>query len=179
MLKLIHSDGQTFGGISILQAWKPGHLGRLMQTGVDLHTAMNIARRQGWLVDENTVHNLVVSAGKNWEAQMIGNLQTVGITYNALGTGSNAPALGDTQLQTEVARMPITLATVAVNILTVDAYYVAANCNYNIGEVGWFAGPSASGTANSGVLIAHYLQPYNNSGGSPNDLTMEWIDTFN
>jgi len=179
MLELTHSDGQTFGGISILQAWKPGKLAGLLWQGMTLPEAKAYALRQGWLVDENTVHNLVMTGGKNWEAQMIGGLQTVGITYCAIGTGSTAPLVSDTQLAAEAARMAITLATVAVNVLTIDAWFAAASCNYAIGEAGWFAGPTATGTSNSGVLVAHYLQPYNNSGGSPNDLTLEWIDTFN
>jgi hypothetical protein len=141
--------------------------------------AMETARQCGGLVDEQSVHNLVVTNGKNWLALLLGNLATGGITYHAFGSGATAPAAGDVQLTTEVARMPITLATVAVNVLTIDAYYVAANCNYSIGEVGWFGGPAASGAANSGELISHYLQPYNNSGGSPNDLTFEYVLTFN
>lgn len=179
MQKLLrHTDGQRMGGVSTLQAWKPGKLAGLLWQGMTLPEAKAYALSAGWLVDENTVHNMVMTGGKNWEAQMIGNLQTVGITYNAIGTG-NTVLVGDVQLQGEVARELITLAWVTINVLTIDAYYLAANCNYNIGEVGWFAGPSASGTANSGVLIAHYLQPYANGGGSPNDLTLEWVNTFN
>jgi hypothetical protein len=166
------------GGISTMRAWKPGVLGFLMSQGRgDLRMAMETAREAGSLVDEQTVHNLVVTNGKNWLAMLLGNLAAGGITYQAFGTGTTAPAAGDVQLTAEVARMPITLASVTVNVLTLDAYYTAANCNYAIQEVGWFGGP-ASGAANSGELISHYLQPYNNSGGSPNDLTFEYIFTF-
>lgn len=167
----------AFSGISILSVWKPGHLARLMETGLDLRHAMRIAYRQGWLVEHSEVHNLVVTVGKGWMAQQLGNLQSVGVTYSAIGTGTNTPVIGDTQLQTEAAREPITLATAAVNVLTLDAYYPAITCAYNIQEAGWFAGPAASGTPNSGVLVSHYLQPYNNSS-TPNDLTFEYILTF-
>ena len=96
------------------------------------------------------------------------------IKYIAVGTSSTTPAATDTQLGAEVFRKALTSsangAAAGEGLYTVylspqDAIGVA------IAEVGWFAGSSASGTANSGVLIARVLYSHTKTANeSVNDV---------
>ena len=101
------------------------------------------------------------------------------IYYLALGTSSAAPSASDTQLGAEVFRKVITVSEAGAGagegIFTLylspqEAVGVA------IAEVGWFAGSSASGTANSGVLVARGLYSHTKTANEsivyPFDLTL-------
>lgn len=89
-----------------------------------------------------------------------GTATNTAILYVAVGTGSTAPAASDTQLVTEVFRKALTssangaAAGEGVFTLYLSPQDVVGTV---IAEVGWFAGSSASGTANSGVLVARGL----------------------
>ena len=103
----------------------------------------------------------VTNAGVNLlRDSMRGVLSNTQILYVAVGTGSTAPAATDTQLVTEVFRKALTssanggAAGEGIFTLYLSPQDVVGTA---IAEVGWFAGSSASGTANSGVLIARGL----------------------
>lgn len=82
------------------------------------------------------------------------------ILYVAVGTSSTAPAASDTTLGAEVFRKALTSsangASAGEGVFTL---YLSPQdvVGTAIAEVGWFAGSSASGTANSGVLVARGL----------------------
>ncbi len=82
------------------------------------------------------------------------------ILYVAIGTGSAAPAATDTQLAAEVFRKALTIsgngAAAGEGLFTLYLSPQDAN-GVAIAEVGWFAGPAASATPNSGVLVARGL----------------------
>jgi len=101
-----------------------------------------------------------------------------GLTYTAIGTGTAAPAVGDTTLGTETARKAITLRERAANVLLLQTFFPAADCNVFLKEVGVFGHSTASATPDSGVLFARTLLSYDNSGGSPSDLTLDWEITI-
>jgi len=88
-----------------------------------------------------------------------GLVTDMSIKYVAVGTSSTAPAAGDTQLGAEVFRKALTSSSSPATGQGMFTLYLAPGDAVSVGiqEVGWFAGAGASGTANSGVLIAHGL----------------------
>ncbi len=58
--------------------------------------------RNGQVIDRREVKNLVVSAGKALAAGLINGALTTPAKYIAIGTGTVAPAAGDTALGTEI-----------------------------------------------------------------------------
>ena len=106
------------------------------------------------------------------------NTYSLNINYGALGTSATAPAITDTQLTAEGARQPVSLQTIASNILTLQFFFADAtlpNNTYN--EFGTFVDGSAS--ANSGQIFNHILfgTPYVKSAGE--DTTVQLILTIN
>lgn len=82
------------------------------------------------------------------------------VYYMAIGTGSTAPAVTDTQLAAEVFRKPITSYTnTGVAGETIITCYLSPSdaVGVVIGEVGFFAGASATTSANSGILVGRAL----------------------
>jgi hypothetical protein len=73
-------------------------------------------------------------------------------TYAAVGSGTNAPANGNTQLQTEAYRNAVASRTSASNIAFVTAFFGATEAVGTHKEAGIFAG--GSGTANTGTLLS-------------------------
>lgn len=78
---------------------------------------------------------------------------TMLVDYIAVGTGTNTPAVTDTQLQTETARKLQTSRTNSANIGAVSTIFNAGDIpTSTLREVGLFAG--GTGTINSGVLVS-------------------------
>lgn len=118
-------------------------------------------------------NNLVVTVGKELVCDLLLDVETAGLTYHAIGTFSGAPTLSNATLGTEVERKLWTSKTRTVNVITFTAFYLAAECTYNIAEVGVFGGAMASALSDSGVLFSRLLQSYDNSLGLV-DLTFEY-----
>jgi hypothetical protein len=75
------------------------------------------------------------------------------ITYCALGTGTDAPAVGNTQLQTEIVRKLISVRSASGNVATFQTFFNTSEGNDTLKEAGLF-GDNASGAADSGTLFA-------------------------
>ena len=119
-------------------------------------------------------HNLITTLAKELIARMLAEESgyDTGITYLAIGTGTTAPAITDTQLTTETARKTVATPVYRVsNRLQFRGYFPSADCNVAVKELGLFGHSTASAAANSGVIFNHALLAYDNSGGSPSDLT--------
>ncbi|MGZ6321555.1 MAG: hypothetical protein ACXWQR_19905 [Ktedonobacterales bacterium] len=117
-------------------------------------------RRGRFAKGGGTFKNLIVDAGLNlMRDALIGAATDVRIRYVALGTSSTAPASSDTRLGTEVFRKPVTsqIAGGSAGQAITTVYISPQDANVGIQEIGWFAGPSATATANSGVMIARVL----------------------
>ena len=165
-------DSFTLNGKSTIRAFPKGVIPRLLENGMALNDAVKYAIEAGLMLHENVKDNLVVTAGKILVADfLIGETRT-GINYHAIGISTTAPAIGDTQLGTEAVRKAVTSIIRSSVSVIVSAFYTAAQCTYNIKEVGLF-GNGATATANSGTLFSHAAQNEDNSAGL-NDLTMEW-----
>lgn len=123
--------------------------------------------------------NMVVTAAKNAIAQRLsGNSSAGEITYCSLGTGSTAPALSDTQLQTELVRKLISVRSFSGNIATFQTFFTTSEGNGTLREAGLFGnanGVTASGTANSGQLYCRTA--INRTKTSSDTLTLTWTVT--
>jgi hypothetical protein len=119
--------------------------------------------------------NMVVTTGKNSiAAGLQGQASTGVITYCALGTGSTAPALADTKLQTEIVRKLVSARSVSANVATFTTFFTTSEGNGSLKEAGLF-GDNASGTADSGSLFCHVA--INRTKTSGDTLTLAWTVT--
>lgn len=99
--------------------------------------------------------NLIPTVGRT----LIANNLTAAVPDNsirlnkaALGTGTNAPANGDTQLQTETYRNDLASRTNADNVAYVTAFFNATEVTGTFREAGIFANGGSG--ANTGVLFS-------------------------
>lgn len=154
---------------------------------------MNLNERHGWhgrirvtgrdkagrvlFVDE--FDNLLTNVGLDVLSSALGSAVAghAQIKYLAWGTGTTAPNVADTVLDTEVGRQTITDATDGATGEWVTTTYLApATAVVHIKELGWFAGPSATGTVDTGVLLARVL--YDRDKSNVESLQIERTDTL-
>jgi len=100
-----------------------------------------------------------------------------GLTYCEIGTGTTAPAAGDTTLTTFHHRNAITGPPSRASYeTTFPTFFTAAESTAAIKEAGtWGGGDAAAGEA-TGLLFAHWLAAFDNSGGLY-DITITYILT--
>jgi hypothetical protein len=161
------------GGRFLVAAWKPGVIGGLLTGGMDLKTAMQVARDRGAMEWKNTVENMIVNAGLALTAKWGIDEDSTGLTWHAIGVGTNAPAAGNTGLQSESKRLAFTSRERSAGLLTLTAFYLASESTYHIRELGVFGGAAAGSTPGSGTLFSRALYDVDNSGGT-NDLTFTY-----
>jgi len=126
--------------------------------------------------DIQMVKNMFVTVGKNSLADRLKGATDKGIiTYCALGTGTNAPALGNTTLQTELGRKLISVRSVSGNIATFQTFFTTAEVIGTLREAGLF-GDDASTTANTGTLFCRAA--INRVKSSNDTLTLSWAVTI-
>lgn len=120
-------------------------------------------------------HNVVCTVGKYQVLDMLIDVSgyDTGITYQAIGTDNTTPAAGDTTLGTEAARKVFTSKSRSGLTITFSTFFTAAESTYDIQEVGLFGHSTATGSADSGILFAHALLDFDNSGGNY-DVTIDW-----
>lgn len=114
--------------------------------------------------------NLVVSVGKtNIAARMSGNTVAV-MSHMAVGTGSTAAVVGDTTLQTELARVALTVAggTPSSNTVTYSASYPAGTGTGALTEAGIFNASS------SGTMLCRTVFPVINKQAA-DSITITWV----
>lgn len=84
-----------------------------------------------------------------------------------VGTGLvNTPAATDTQLQNEIFRKAVTSVANggATGEALITVYLAPGDENAQLQEVGWFAGAGATGSPNTGVLLARGVYSHNHTG---------------
>lgn len=94
--------------------------------------------------------------------------------YVAVGTGTNVPANGDTQLQTEHTRTTTASASNSNNIGYITGFYGYTQANATLREAGIFCNGTA--TANSGKLLSRVAM--NVTKAATNTLTLDWTITI-
>ncbi len=108
--------------------------------------SLKLLDKAGNVIDERSIPNLVVSAGKTFIASSMLKTTTnspVAMTHMAVGTTSTAPAAGDTALGGEVGRVALASATSASNVVTYTATFPAATGTGALVEAGIFNDASA------------------------------------
>ena len=115
-------------------------------------------------------NNLVVTAGKNWVADRMNDANTV-MTHMALGTGTNAAAVGDTTLQTEIDRNALTSTTVSTNTVAYGCTWAAGDGTGAITEAGLFD------AASTGDMLARTVFSVVNKAAS-DSITITWTITI-
>lgn len=153
---------------------------------IDLSEAIKIKGRiriavwnlDGSLAQEQIIENTVCTVGK----AAIANQLTAGspsptplrVNYVALGTGTNAPAAGDTTLQTETYRKVTASANNVSNVASITGFYTAAETSGTFREAGLFIAGTAS--ANTGTLLSRVS--VNIAKTTAQTMTISWSITI-
>lgn len=136
--------------------------------------------KDGRMVDEWEGKNLITDAGKNLLRDILSGAVTDGeIKYLAVGAGSTPPSASDVALADERFRKQITkqINTGAPGELKTITYIAPFECNdFAIAELGWFAGPNATATPGSGILVARVL--YSRAKTALESLQIERTDSI-
>jgi hypothetical protein len=121
--------------------------------------------------------NIIPTVGRT----LIANNLTAAIPDNsirlnkaALGTGTNAPANSDTQLQTEIHRNDLASRTNSSNIAYVTAFFNATEVTGTFREAGIFSNGGSG--ANTGVLFSRVA--INITKSNTQALTLDWTLTI-
>lgn len=138
------------------------------QLKIELHNVVTGER------DVVVYPNLVTTVGKESIASALKgttvNNQGI-ITYCALGLDDTAPALGNTDLGSELARKAVSVRSVANNIATFQTFFTTSEAIGALKEAGLF-GDDASAVANSGTLFCHAA--IDRTKSSSDTLTLTW-----
>ena len=167
MKTIIQLDGRF-----VMRAWKRGELQRWMDRGMSLADAMVEAYQHRSMLRLDVAENLVVNTGLYMAGDILIDVVNTGLTYQAIGTSNTAVAASDTTLVAEAARAQASARSRTGAVITVTTFFVAADCTYNIKEVGIF-GNAATAVADSGTLFSRALLNEDNSAGA-NDLTFDY-----
>jgi len=131
-----------------------------------------LADAQGNIKEEHEVPNLVVTVGKNFIAsRMIGTTDNI-MSHMAIGTGTTAPAVGNTTLVTEVGRVALTSNVRTNNAIAYVATFPAGTGTGAITEAGIFNAASA------GTLLCRTVFSVINKGAA-DTLGVTWTVTVN
>lgn len=109
---------------------------------------IEVRNEQGHLVEKRHVPNMVVTVGKNWIVdRMLSNGSAV-MSHMAVGSGNTAPALGQTALTNQLARIPFNSINQVGNTVTFVAVYNAGVGTGSLTEAGIF------NAATNGTMLA-------------------------
>lgn len=89
------------------------------------------------------IPNLVVTTGKEFVASRIKDATTAAMSHMALGSGTTAPAAGDTALGNELHRSALVSTTVNGAVVTYSADFGAGEGTGAVTEAGLFNASSA------------------------------------
>lgn len=142
------------------------------------HAVFTLLRADGSIKEIKSYDNLVATVGR----AAIADHLTAGspsptalrVDYVALGSGINAPANGDTTLQTEVFRKATASANNVDNVATITGYFFATDTNGTYKEAGLFM--SATSTPGSGTLLSRVAIDITKS--NVETMIVEWTVTI-
>ncbi len=131
----------------------------------------------GRVTERSEFHNLITDAGLSALAGALGGIDLAGgITWIAVGDGTTTPSPGDTALANETFRKGFTAHNLTGPSMRTHLYLAPADAVGQISEIGWFTGPEASATANSGILLARVL--YSHTKTALESVTIQRTDTL-
>ena len=104
-------------------------------------------------------------------------VDAVNILYLAWGNDNTTPVAADSVLGNEVGRKQVTTGDPGTTGVWVTTTYLApADAVTQIEELGWFAGPTATATVDTGVLLARVL--YSRNKSNIESIQVERTDTL-
>lgn len=138
------------------------------------HVLVELFDQWGDCITYREVDNLVVTRGKQHIADQLSSAPNdAAMGWMAVGTGSTAPAAGDTLLGTEIDRNALTSRTDAGAVVTYVGDWAAGDAtNAAIAEAGIFGVV----TANTGPMLARATFTAINKGAS-DTLKITWTVT--
>lgn len=141
----------------------PKKMERLLLDLHDEYTYLIRKLHDAFLLRQYHVNNITCTVGRSVLAQRLAGINTYSgnITHTAIGTGTTAVAIGDTQLTTEVYRKALSSGAFISNVSYIETFFSALETSGNYKEFGNFIDGSAS--ANTGQLVNHFLQTISKS----------------
>lgn len=132
--------------------------------------------KTGKITHQFKKHNLAVNTGLYSIAARLAGLDIPAnkkgtITYCALGTGTTAPAAGDTTLETEIFRKQVSVRSSTLGVARFRTFFNTSEANDTLKELGLF-GDDASATADSGTLFCRLA--IDRVKTSAETLTLDW-----
>lgn len=126
-----------------------------------------------------TVDNLVVTAGKSWVAARMSSASAAVMSHMAIGTGATAAAVGDTTLQTEVARVALGIAggTSSTNTINFTATIPADTPNITAPATTAVSEAAVLNAASAGTMLARTVFAVVNKG-ELDSMTISWTITI-
>lgn len=143
-----------------------------MQSSIKVTGALKVTvtNKDGIIVEERNIPNLVVTAGKTHIAsRMVGTSSGV-MSHMAVGTDNTSPAAGDTTLGSEAGRVAVTSYTSSTNTVTAVATFPAGTGTGALVEAGLFNASS------SGDLLCRTTFSTVNKGAS-DSVSITWTIT--
>jgi len=125
--------------------------------------------------EHQEIDNMVVTAGRTLIANSIWQPSIdTRVSHVEVGTGTNAPANGDTALQTAVYRNALASGNNAANIVTLTGYYNLTETSGTFREAGLFI--NGTGTLGTGTLLSRVA--INIAKTTSQTMTIEWTLTI-
>lgn len=142
----------------------------LSGTVLRFHTNLNLklTAEDGTIKQEENIHNLITTAGKNKLLAVASGDQLTAFAYIAIGTNATAAAIGDTALGTEIARSPVQVPTNP----TAAQYQVVYTFPAGTGT-GAITEAGLLDAASVGTLLAHQVFAVINKAGT-DTLQITW-----
>lgn len=97
-----------------------------------------VTGKDGKVKEDRQFKNLVVTVGKNFVASRMVGTSSAAMSHMAVGTGTTAPAAGDTTLQTQAGRVALGGSSVAGSVVTYTATFPAGTATGALTEAGIF-----------------------------------------
>ena len=135
--------------------------------------------KDGNLVQEDKLKNLITTAGKNLLALALRESDTdCEIKFIAIGSDNTAVTTGDTTLGNETFRKAVTsqVAGGSAGVTITNLYVAPEEAVGTIEEIGFFCGSTASATTDSGTLFARVL--YSRTKTAVESIQIERTDTI-
>jgi len=142
-----------------------------MKDGIKLSGTLSLVLTNsvGNVVNKITTHNLVVTAGKEWVADLMQAGAGTPMSHMAIGSGTTDPTTGDTTLDIEEARVALTVAGGTRTGASIEyvGTYPAGTGTATLTEAGLF-------NANSGGTMLSRTEFAPIAKGASDTLTITW-----
>lgn len=126
--------------------------------------------QNGDVKEEREIKNLVVTTGRNFIAGRMTGTPAI-MSHMAAGSGTAAPALGDTALGTQLGRVALTSGSTTGNVTTYTATFGAGVATGAVTEAGIF------NASTGGTMLCRTTFAVVNKGAS-DTLAITWAITI-